>query len=116
MKIAIIRIKGRVKLDKDIVETFNRLRLKRKYNCIVIENPSPSQMGMIKKLRSFVAFGEINDETYKKLQEKRGGEKGKENVFRLHPPRGGAKTKEHFPKGVRGDNGKKINDLIERML
>ena len=36
--------------------------------------------------------------------------------FRLHPPRKGIKSKLHFPKGVLGDNKKKINDLVERML
>ena len=114
--IAVIRIKGQVGLDKDIVETLNRLKLRKKYSCIVIEEPTKEQIGMIEKVKNFVAYGEINDETYKKLVEKR---KGKiKNFFRLHPPRGGIESKKHFGvgRGVLGNNKDKINDLIERML
>ncbi len=112
--IAVIRIKGQVALRKTVKETLDRLRLRRKYSCIVIENPNEAQLGMINSVRDFVAFGEINEETYNKLKEAR-GKKGKK-FFRLHPARGGMKTKLHFPKGVLGDNKEKINDLILRML
>ncbi len=112
--IALIRIKGEVGLRKDIAETLNRLRLRKKYSCIVLENPTKEQLGMITKVRDFIAFGEINEEMYKKLKEKR---KTKiKNFYRLHPPRGGIKSKLHFPKGVLGNHGEKINELIRRML
>ncbi len=112
--IAAIRIRGQVGLRKEVKETLHRLRIRRKYSCIVIEKPNESQLGMIKSVRDFVAFGEINEETYKKLVEKRAGKI--KNFFRLHPPRKGIKSKLHFPKGVLGDNKEKINDLILRML
>ena len=113
---AIIRIKGQVGVKKDIVETLNRLRLRKKYSCRVIENPTKEELGMIKKVRDFVAFGDIDEETHKNLVEKR---KTKiKNFFRLHPPRKGIESKKHFGvgKGVLGDNKDKINDLIRRML
>ena len=116
--IAIIRIKGQIGLKKEIVETLNRLRLRKKYVCVVLE-PTKENIGMVKKLRNFAAYGEINEETYKELVGKR-GKKDKEGklktFFRLHPPRGGIKSKFHFPKGVLGDNKQEINDLIKRML
>ena len=114
--ICVIRIHGRVKVKKKIVETLNRLRLKKKYSCIVFESPAKEQIGMIKKVKDFVAFGEINDETYKKLVKKRGGKI--KNFFRLHPPRGGIDSKKHFgdKKGVLGDNKESINKLVKRML
>jgi len=112
--IAVIRIHGKVKLKKEIADTLNRLGLKRKYSCVVFKNPTESQLGMIKKIKDFVAFGEINEETLKELKEKRG--KTEKLLFRLHPPRGGIKSKEPFPKGVLGNNKEKINDLIKRML
>ena len=114
--IAVIRIKGQVGLDKKIVETFNRLKLRKKYSCIVIEEPTKEQIGMIEKVKNFVAYGSINDETYKKLVKARGGKI--KNFFRLHPPRKGIESKKHFGvgKGVLGDNKEKINDLIVRML
>lgn len=112
-KIAIIRIKGQVGLRKDVVETLNRLRLRKKYTCVILE-PTKENLGMIKKVENQSAFGEISEEMYKKLLEKR---KTKiKNFFRLHPPRGGIKSKIHFPKGVLGNNKQKINELIGRML
>jgi large subunit ribosomal protein L30 len=137
--ICLIRIRGQVKLDRDVKETLDRLRLRRKYACVVI-NPNKEQIGMIKKLRDFVALGNINNDTFKKLIEHRGKridkkktidskkiiedlEKGKKYeelnlkpFFRLHPPRGGIDSKQHFPKGILGDNGEKINELVLRML
>lgn len=112
--IAVIRITGDVGLDSDVRETLERLRIRRKYSCIVL-NPTKEQEGMINRVRDFVAFGKISEDTLKKLNEKR-GKKSNPNFFRLHPPRKGINSKVHFPKGVLGDNGEKINELIERML
>lgn len=75
--ICIIRIRGKVKLDRDVKETFDRMRLGRKYSCIVI-HPNKEQKGMIKKLRNLVSFGEINRETFEKLLERRGQKTDKE--------------------------------------
>jgi len=139
--ICIIRIKGQVGVKRDIVETLSRLRLRRKYACAVIRD-TKENLGMIKKVKDFVAFGEIDEKTFEKLIEKRGrptektkkidakkiveeigkGKSYKEldlkPFFRLHPPRGGIESKKHFGvgKGVLGNNKEKINDLIERML
>ena len=137
--ICLIRIKGDVGLKKEIRETLVRLRLRRKYSCVVL-NPTKEQLGMIKKSRDFVAFGEIDKKTFEKLIDSRGQlikkskkidskkiiedlEKGKKYeelnlkpFFRLHPPRKGINSKLHFPKGVLGDNKEKINNLIMRML
>lgn len=117
--ICVIRIKGQVKLKKEIVETLYRLRIRRKYACVVLEKPTKEQIGMIEKLRDFVAYGEINDATYKELVDKRGKKDSEGKLkpfFRLHPPRKGIKSKVHFPKGVLGNHGKKINELVKRML
>lgn len=137
--ICIIRIRGEVGLNKDVIETLNRLRLRKKYACVVL-NPTKEQLGMLKKIKNFVAWGEISEETFRKLIEKRGqlidktkkfdvqksfeglmeGKKYEElnlkPFFRLHPPRGGIKSKLHYPKGVLGDHKEKINDLVNRML
>ncbi|MEX2017373.1 MAG: hypothetical protein WD876_02780, partial [Candidatus Pacearchaeota archaeon] len=107
---------GDVNLRGDVKETFNRLNLRNKYNCMVFSNPTKEQEGMIKKVSDLIAFGEITEETFKKLNEKRGNKKYP-NFFRLHPPRKGLRSsKLHFPKGVLGNHGNKINELIEKML
>ncbi len=138
--IAIIRISGLVGVDENIENTLTRLRLRRKYACVVLKD-SKELGGMLKKIRSFVSYGEIDKETFLKLVEERGelidkkkktdkkgsGEQyfdGKlkklqeaniKPFFRLHPPRKGINAKVHYPKGVLGKN-KKINELIMRML
>ena len=114
--LAIIRIHGEVKIRKAVVETLNRLNLKKKYTCIVLEKPTEIEMGMIESAKDFVAYGEIDKETYKKLVEARGKQGTK--FFRLHPPRKGIESKKHFGvgKGVLGNHGDKINLLLERML
>ncbi|MDD5699662.1 MAG: uL30 family ribosomal protein [Candidatus Nanoarchaeia archaeon] len=140
--IILIRIRGEVNVNRDVEETLNRMRLRKKYSCVVLLNPREEQLGMIKKIKDFVAFGKINAETFEKLIEKRGQiidskkkvnaretvkefEKGKKMeelnlkpFFRLHPPRGGIDSKKHFgvAKGVLGNHGEKINELLERML
>ncbi len=139
--IAIIRIKGKVKIKKKIEETLKRLRLGKKYTCVVINEKDKIKRGMLKKVENFVAYGEIDKGTLMRLIEKRakpieknkkiniegivkGLEKGKKpeeldikGYFNLHPPRRGIKSsKRHFPKGILGNNKNKINKLIERML
>lgn len=116
--IAVIRIRGQVGLKKEVKETLDRLRVRRKYACRVFENPNEAQLGMIKKMRDFVSYGEISPELHKKLIDARGKKDSEGNLkpfFRLHPPRGGAKTKLHYPQGILGEN-KEIDKLIERML
>jgi len=137
--LALIRIKGMLKLNKKVADTLYRLRLRRKYSCVVIK-PTKELEGMFKKIKQFVAFGEIDENTFQDLVEKRGqlidkkksfdskkasqsilsGEEFEENnlkpFFRLHPPRKGINTKMSFPKGALGYHGLKINDLIRRML
>ena len=143
--ICAIRIKGEVGLRKDTIEGLNRLRLKRKYACVVVK-PTKENIGAIKKLKDFIAYGKISDETFEELIEKRGKaigirvakkgeidakkivagfkegksfeELGLKPFFRLHPPRGGIDSKIHFgkKKGVLGDNKESINKLVERML
>jgi large subunit ribosomal protein L30 len=116
--IAVIRIKGDVGLRNEVRETLQRLNLKKKYSCILIEKPKAEELGMIEKIRDFVAFGELNNETHKKLIEARGKFSKSKTHFRLHPPRKGIESKKHFGvgKGVLGNNKEKINELVERML
>ena len=116
--IAIVRIKGQVKVRQGVKETMNRLGLKKKYSCLILEKPKPEELGMIEKIKDFVAYGELDNETYKKLVEARGKYSKSKAHFRLHPPRGGIESKKHFGvgKGVLGNNKNKINELIERML
>ncbi|VVB80322.1 50S ribosomal protein L30 [uncultured archaeon] len=140
--ICAIRIRGLVGVRQNLEENLDRLRLKRKYSCVVLINPDKAQLGMIYKSKNDVAYGEISKENFEKILEKRGQlidkkkkledvkkiseglEKGKKYsdfnlkpFFRLHSPRGGVKsTRLHYPKGILGSHGKDINKLLEKML
>jgi len=132
--ICIIRISGDVKIREEFRETLRRLGLTRKFSCIVLEKPTEIELGMLKHVKDFVAYGELDDATYKKLVEARGHKNKKpltnlkfkkdfREVFRLHPARGGMNTKQHYSlengnikRGVLGNHGKKINELVEKML
>ena len=115
--IAIIRIKGKIGIAKNIEETLFRLRLRKKYVCVVLKE-SDELTKRLKRIQNFIAYGKISDACYKQLVEKRGKktEKGIKPFFRLHPPRKGIKSKVHYPKGVLGNHGDKIDELIMRML
>ena len=139
--IALIRISGIVNMNIRMEETLSRLRLRRKFACVVIKE-TPEALGMIKKIRNFVAFGKINEETLvallkargKKLEDSKGKISDPEKIakeimagknletlgvkpfFRLHPARGGIKSKLHYPRGVLGDHKEDINKLIMKML
>jgi len=141
--LVVIRISGMVKVNKDVAETLDRLKLRRKYACVLINSKNENLMGMLKKTRHHVAYGHIDKTALEKLLKERGKSiegnkkevkidvvkvsegliKGKKlsdfklkEFFRLHPPKKGIKSKLHYPKGVLGDNGKDINKLLERML
>jgi len=139
--IAVIRISGMVKVKPDIKNTLHRLKLRRKYSCILLK-PIKDLLGMLEKVKYSIAYGEIDKKTLEKLLEARAekiGSKDKGKVdankiaeeliagktleelgfkgfFRLHPPRKGIKSKIQYPKGVLGNNKESINKLIERML
>lgn len=137
--IAIIRIAGIVNRTEEIEQTLSRLRLRRKYTCTLVDE-TPEMLGMIKKVRSFTAYGTIDEKMLAEIIEKRGqaidktkkidAKKTAEIIlknksfeetnikpfFRLHPPRKGINSKQHFPKGVLGSHKEKISELIRRML
>jgi large subunit ribosomal protein L30 len=70
-RIIIIRIAGKQGLTEQIKSTFKLLRLYGKYNCIIVPD-KPQYLGMIKKVKDFITWGEVDEETCKQLLEKRG--------------------------------------------
>lgn len=123
-KIAVIRVRGTSRAKNAIDDTLHMLRLYRKHYLVIVPQ-NDSMMGMIKKVKDYVTWGEITPETEKTVQEKR-GEKDPENpkalkpFFRLQPPRkgwerGGIKTPYGLG-GALGYRGEKINELLSRMI
>ena len=117
------------------------LNLHNKNGCVVIDN-NPSMMGMVKKVKDYVTWGEISEENYKKLIETRAelyearledskskikynkyfthNKKNYKKFIRLSPPKNGfgrAGVKSPFTRGgALGYRGEKINDLLKRMI
>ncbi len=120
-KIAVIRIRGTDDVNSHIEDTMRMLRLHKKHTCAVFEK-SDNLMGMLMKSKDYVTYGELDDDTYKLLVDKRGIKKdGKlQKYFHLQPPRGGfgrRGVKYSFgQRGALGYRGVKINDLIKKMI
>lgn len=135
--ILVIRISGQVEMRSDFKETLFRMRLRKKYSAVLLKEEGQTK-NLLQSVRSFVAFGPIDQKTLEELIAKRGvsldGKKvdakrvaeiilkdgieksGIKPFFRLHPPRGGIDSKTHYPEGVLGDNKEDINELVRRML
>ncbi len=76
-RVAVIRIKGKPGLKVDVRKTLDLLCLYKKNHCIVIPN-TPEYMGMLTIIKNAVTWGEIDEQTFKLLLEKRGKLPGKE--------------------------------------
>jgi len=138
---AAVRVRGLTGVKTNIKDTMNMLRLYKNNYCCVFPN-NPIYLGMLKRAKDYITWGEIDDETFKMLAEKRGEEyqgpeadsKGKikyndfvvlnnkkfRKYFRLNAPRKGfgrKGIKYSFQQGgALGYRGEKINDLIKRMI
>ncbi|MEK6948783.1 MAG: uL30 family ribosomal protein [Nanoarchaeota archaeon] len=140
-KVAVIRVRGLTGVRFDIDATLDKLRLTKR-NCCAVVQKNEGYLGMIMKAKDYVTWGEIDEDTYNALLDKRreefkgaasdrrgkiqsnkfievNGEKIKK-VFRLNSPRKG-----YGRKGIKyafniggalGYRGEKINDLIMRMI
>ena len=139
--LAAVRIRGRTMVRTTIVDAMNMLRLYKNNFCVVVPN-TPTYIGMLKQAKDYITWGEIDDETFKLLVEKRGeefhgretdtkelikyndyfvvGNKKLKRYFRLNSPRKGfgrIGIKQSFQRGgALGYRGAAINDLIKKMV
>jgi len=137
---AVIRIRGSVNVNKSVEDTLKMLNLNSPNHCVVIPE-TKEYLGMLRRTKDRITWGNIDKKTLSKLLEKRGRiskEKLKEMkmknlddlsdalmknklklklIFRLNPPIHGFKsTRLPYPKGDLGFRGEKINELLERMI
>lgn len=138
--LAAIRLRGGIGVRREIEDTLKLLGLRKKFSCCVVPEEK-TYLGMLRKAKDYITYGEIDRETLKELIEKRfkrtpanlrkiGNAKSPEEIlnkvlnekislhFSLHPPRGGLKSIKLAYKqgGDLGYRGKAINELIKRML
>lgn len=141
-KIAMVRVHGRVRMDKKMADTLCMLHLYNKNHATVVDD-TPQNKGMIHKVRDQITFGNISNSFFNELMEKKGivydgpesDPKGKisyarryieangkkyEKFIPLHPPRKGygrKGIKKPFNRsGALGDRKKEIEELLKRMM
>ncbi|HDN68102.1 MAG TPA: 50S ribosomal protein L30, partial [Methanomicrobia archaeon] len=68
---AIIKLRGKVSVRPEIKHTLELLRLHRVNHCVVVEE-NGYYAGMVKKVKDYVAWGEISEETLEELLRLRG--------------------------------------------
>ena len=114
MAYLVIRIAGQVKNKGKENETMSRLKIRKKFASILVDEKDDIRMGMVRAVDKKVAFGKVSAEFVKELNSKRPAKNG---VYFLHPPRGGFKksTRLPTPKGVLGEH-EDISKLALRML
>jgi|Deesub1362A_J573_1020465.scaffolds.fasta_scaffold10208_3 large subunit ribosomal protein L30 len=131
--IAVIRIRSTIDANREVRDTLKMLNLHKINSCTII-HPNPSYKGMLQKVKDYVTWGEIDDETLKLLLQRAKVENVDEAVEKLksgaklkditkpciglHPPRKGYKSikKPYKLGGSAGYRGTDINELIRRML
>ncbi len=70
-KIIIIRLRGSIGINRDIRDTLNFLKLFNKNYCVIINN-NPNQIGMLSKIKDYVTWGELDNDTFMLLIKERG--------------------------------------------
>lgn len=140
-QLAAVRVRGKTGVKSGISDTLKMLRLYKNNYCAVFPN-NPVYAGMLMKAKDYITWGEINNDTFKLLLDKRGEEfkqrtsdtkkkikyddfitinsKKLKKYFRLNAPRKGFERKgikQTFQNGgALGYRGAAINELIKRML
>ncbi|EMR73298.1 LSU ribosomal protein L30P [Thermoplasmatales archaeon SCGC AB-539-N05] len=72
MVFAVIRIRGTVNIKTNIKRTLGMLRLTRANHCVLINESNKSFMGMIKKAKDYITWGELDKDLATNLIKSRG--------------------------------------------
>ncbi len=114
--IAAVRVRGDVDVGQRISRTLNDLKLRKKNQCVVYED-SDAIEGMLNVAKDYIAYGEIDEDTLEKLEDRKSEEVEKGDVIDLTPPSGGYRnTKKQAGQG--GSLGKRgdMDDLLDSMV
>ncbi|PKL60440.1 MAG: 50S ribosomal protein L30, partial [Methanomicrobiales archaeon HGW-Methanomicrobiales-4] len=68
---AVVQVRGTVKTRREIKDTLKMLRLHHINHCVIIPD-TPAYMGMIQKVKDFVAYGKVDAGTVDELLRTRG--------------------------------------------
>ncbi|NOZ76563.1 MAG: 50S ribosomal protein L30 [Euryarchaeota archaeon] len=75
-RIAVVRIRGPAGVNRESEDTMRMLRLGRVNHCVIVDD-RPTYMGMLRKVQSFVTWGELgaSEALLRNRGELRGGER-----------------------------------------
>jgi large subunit ribosomal protein L30 len=68
---AVVQVRGVVKTRRDIKDTLKMLRLHHINHCVLVPD-TPENLGMIRKVKDYVAYGEVDAPTVETLLQTRG--------------------------------------------
>lgn len=68
---AVVQIRGVVNTRREIKDTLKMLRLHHINHCVIVPD-TPEILGMIRKVKDFVAYGEVDEETLATILKTRG--------------------------------------------
>lgn len=69
--LAVVKVRGTISAQRDAIETLDLLNLTKTNHGVLVRN-NPSMRGMLKRVQSYVTWGEVSSETLTKLLVKRG--------------------------------------------
>ncbi len=69
--IAVVKVRGTIRAQREARETLDMLHLARSNHAVLVDN-RPSFLGMLKRVRSYVTWGEVSKETVAMLLKERG--------------------------------------------
>lgn len=137
MTLVVIQIRSSINAKKEVGDTLKMLHLHHVNNCTIIPQ-TKSYRGMLQKIKDYITWGEINNETLKELitakripfknnidttikdlmDQKKKLRDITDPPIRLHPPQKGYENvkKPYTMGGSLGYRGSEINELLKRML
>ena len=86
-----IKVRGTVSAQREARETLEMLHLSKSNHAVLVEN-SPSMVGMLKRVQSYVTWGEISNETVAALLMKRGRLAGDKKLTEEYAQKTGYKS------------------------
>ncbi len=82
-RLAVIRVKGKTKIKRDVEDTLHMLHLTRVNHCSFIKDDAVSS-GMLTKVKDYATWGEVDEETVNLLLSKRGELEGNKKLSDSH--------------------------------
>ena len=86
-----IKVRGTISAQREARETLELLHLSKSNHAVLIEN-SPSMIGMLRRVQSYVTWGEIPSETIAALLTKRGRLAGDNKLTEEYAQKAGYKS------------------------